>query len=366
MSETLRPARVVPPGRIIVRELEERGWSQQDLAVIMDRPEQMISEIVRAKKQITAETARQLGQALGTSADFWMNLESNYRLHLAEKELQESEIARRSRLFELAPVNELQKRGWLPQTGSLDALEVNLCDFLRIASVQDTPTLAANFRRSEQRGPEYRAGVSWVRRVERLAMTQPVSAYRREQLAGTIGEVLACSWLAQDVGRVPALLAGLGVHFVVVPHLPRTYLDGAALYLEDHPVVALTLRYNRVDTFWFTLLHELAHIVLGHPEVHLDQLYDQGERSNADQEDAANRQARAWLLDLEAFNHFVQQHRPRFSRASVLAFAQSQQRHPGIVLGQLMYCGEVSYRHMRDLLTPVAGFLEPWYDRPLS
>ena len=51
MNETIRPARAVAPGRIILRELEARGWSQQDLAAIMGRPEQMISEIIRAKKQ---------------------------------------------------------------------------------------------------------------------------------------------------------------------------------------------------------------------------------------------------------------------------------------------------------------------------
>lgn len=78
MNERREPARLVPPGRIIRRELEARGWRQKDLAQIMGRPEQAISEIVNSKKRITAETARELASAFGTSIDFWINLENHY------------------------------------------------------------------------------------------------------------------------------------------------------------------------------------------------------------------------------------------------------------------------------------------------
>jgi HTH-type transcriptional regulator/antitoxin HigA len=81
MPETIRPARAIAPGRIILRELEALGWNQQDLASIMGRPQQMISEIIRTKKQITPETARQLAKAFGTTPDFWLNLEMQYQLH---------------------------------------------------------------------------------------------------------------------------------------------------------------------------------------------------------------------------------------------------------------------------------------------
>lgn len=87
MDERRRPARVVAPGRVISTELEARGWDQKDLARIMDRPEQTISEIIRAKKQITPETAIELSEAFGTSPELWANLEANYRLHLPRSPL---------------------------------------------------------------------------------------------------------------------------------------------------------------------------------------------------------------------------------------------------------------------------------------
>ncbi len=76
------PAQAVSPGEIIAMELEERGWSQRDLAEIMGRPPQAISEIIRGTKQITPETAMELVQVFGTSAEIWMNLEANYRLQI--------------------------------------------------------------------------------------------------------------------------------------------------------------------------------------------------------------------------------------------------------------------------------------------
>ncbi len=83
--EGLRPARAVRPGIILQREIEARGWTQNDLADMIGRPQQTISEIVRGTEQITPETALELSEAFGTSPEFWMNLETNYRLSLSEQ-----------------------------------------------------------------------------------------------------------------------------------------------------------------------------------------------------------------------------------------------------------------------------------------
>jgi addiction module HigA family antidote len=84
MSQNPIPARVSSPGHILSRELDARGWTQKDLAEIMNCPPQAINEVIRGIKQITPEIAHDLSEALGTSPDFWANLESKYRLHLAK------------------------------------------------------------------------------------------------------------------------------------------------------------------------------------------------------------------------------------------------------------------------------------------
>ena len=88
-KENPRPFRPVSPGEILRDELEARGWSQKALAEKIARPHQAVNEIIRGRKQITAGTALALSAALGTSAEFWMNLESNYRLDIARRELRQ-------------------------------------------------------------------------------------------------------------------------------------------------------------------------------------------------------------------------------------------------------------------------------------
>ena len=171
--------------------------------------------------------------------------------------------------------------------------------------------------------------------------------------------------LVEDVTRVPATLARWGVRFVLLRHLPKTYLDGAAFWLAEGPVVALTLRYDRIDAFWFTLMHELAHLAEGRSEAYLDQLEDGGE-------DAPEPSPRRLLRGCRespgepvaagagSIRRFRYAHRPAFSRTGIEAFAASQGRHPGIVLGRLQREGIVPYRNLRGLLVKVSPALAGW------
>ena len=96
-----RPAEVFPPGEFLRDELEARGWSQGDFAEITGRPIQAINEILSGRRGITPEMARRLAAALGTSAEFWMNLQTAYDLSAVQHD--SSEVAHRARLYGLAP-----------------------------------------------------------------------------------------------------------------------------------------------------------------------------------------------------------------------------------------------------------------------
>lgn len=361
MSTNLQPARATPPGRIIRRELEARGWTQKDLADIMARPEQLISQIVNARKQVTPETALQLAAAFGTSADFWLNLENNYQIHKARQTHDASEIERKSRLYSLAPVSELLRRGWIIAEDNLESLEQAVCRFLGIADPQQTPRLAVNFHQSETYTPEVAAQIAWVKRVEQLAGTQTVADFDCARLEAALPELLAFAVAVEDVRQIPAFLQALGVHFVIVPHLEHTYLDGATFALNGHPVVALTLRHDRIDNFWFTLMHELAHIIAGHEGLYLDDLDQEAE---GQVEVAANRLAQGWLLDAAALEQFVAATKPYFAHQKIRDFAATQGRHPGIVVGRLHHDKILEYRHSRSFLEKVSPYLNSWIDLP--
>lgn len=364
MTQTLQPARVFPPGRVISEELEERDWTQKDLAEIMGRPAQTINEIVKGTKQITPETAIELSEAFGTSAEFWTNLETNYQLFLARQTKPDKPIARKSKIYEVAPIAEMIKLGWLQKNQSVDVLEQQVCDFFGISEIDETPQLAINLRCSQYRTPKAASQVTWARRVENLVKQQDIPLYNRAKLIQAIPELAKMSVLSTNVTLIPDFLMNLGVRFAIVPHLSKTYLDGGALHLDnriDQPVIALTLRYGRIDSFWFTLMHEIAHIVLEHEGNILDSLDD---GSTDDKEIEANQVASDWLIEPSVYERFLDGSQVKFSEESIIRFASEQYRHPGILIGRLHKESKIPYTHFKKHLVTIKNELQDWVDVP--
>lgn len=83
MAKKFKPAEVFPPGEYLRDELHARGWTQSDLAKVIGRPLQVVNEIVKGKKRITAETAKAIALAFGTSPELWLNMQMYYDLHTA-------------------------------------------------------------------------------------------------------------------------------------------------------------------------------------------------------------------------------------------------------------------------------------------
>ena len=362
MTQKLQPARVFPPGRVIGEELEARNWTQRDLAEIMGRPSQTINEIIKGTKQITPETALELSAAFGTSAEFWTNLETSYRLFVARKQNQDEPIARKSKIYDMAPIAEMMKLGWLTKTKSVDELEQQICTFFDVSQVDEQPKLALNFRYSQHREPNVNAQLAWAKRVENLARQQKVGIYDRQKLVRAIPKLVKLSVEPVNVVRVPEVLMGLGVRFVIVPHLSKTFLDVAALHLDDdmsRPVIALTLRYNRIDNFWFTLMHEIAHIVLEHEGLILDNL-DDGDVDEKERE--ANEMARDWLLAPSDYDRFIEETGSSFSDANIKNFAMKVMIHPGIIVGRLRKEEKVLYTKFGTHLVQIKNNLQDWID----
>lgn len=363
MTPNPLPARGSPPGRRLQDELDARGWTQQDLARVIARPPQMISEIVNAKKQITPETALELGEAFGTSADYWNKLEAEYQLSLAKEKPRDNSILKRSHLFGLAPIREITKNGWLKATADTDELERELCSFLEINSIYESPAIAVYFRQThlETHSPETRAQIAWVTRVRKLARKQSVGQFNPDRLEDVVNSLLRLTYEKEGVRRVPQLLKEAGIRFVVVPHLSKTYLDGAAFYLaEDKPVIVLTLRYDRVDNFWFVLLHELAHIYKGHQNVFVDKV----EGQDADEVEAeANAYSRDWLIPVEAYQSFIEKSFLGFNDDDILRFSMKIHRHPGIIVGRLQRDDLLPYSRGRHYLEKVKRHFTEIIDR---
>jgi HTH-type transcriptional regulator/antitoxin HigA len=346
------------PGEFIRDELEARGWTQEKLAQIMGRPESFLSQIVNGSKIITTQTAKELAAAFGTSAELWMNLESAYRLAIEEADA--SDVTRRAKIYEKAPVADMLRRKWITHCGTVESLTDEILRFQRVRSLDEWPQLVAAARKSDDNEDEAFIGqVAWLCRVRQLSEKLSAAHFSASKIDAHQGELHALTTSEHELRKVPSILARMGIRLVIVEHLPRTRIDGYTLWLDDNtPVIALSLRYGRIDWFWFTLIHELIHVRHGdRPLIDNDLVGRSHSDATSEIEIRANKEASEWLVPCEIMDSFVARTRPRYYKQKIIQFANLHQIHPGIVVGQLQRRKEIDYRNDREMLVDVRGIV---------
>jgi len=342
-----------PPGEFIRAELEKRGWGQAELAKVIGRPLPTVNEIIQGKRAILPEMAVALGAAFGTGALVWLQRESAYRLSLVEQN--DPETHARARLYGLAPVKDMERRGWIAPTRRARELDAELCRFFRVASLEEAPRLEASARQPGSAEEFTAAQRAWLFRAAQLAATVPARPFEPGRFEAGLSGLRALAGAADGVPRVPGALAELGVRFVVVEPLPRTRLDGAAFWLrEDQPTIALSLRYDRIDWFWHTLAHELSHVRHGDRRSLDANLVGESRVEPAGEVEArAEREGAAFLIPPERLRSFILRTRPFYAKEKLVGFARRHAVHPGIVSGQLQHLKELGWDAHRDLLVKV-------------
>jgi len=352
------PAEVFPPGEFIQDELDERGWTQADLAQIMGRPVSVVNLIIAGKRGVTAETACELASAFGTSPEFWLNLENAHKL--SKVDAPQDEIRKRAALFESAPVTEMQRRGWINKVDNTVDLKRELDEFYADYDLEEFKMAA---RASTEQGEVTAEQIAWCVRALKLAKNIPVKPYAENKVAPCIANLRTLAAYPEEVRKVPRVLAEAGIRLVIVEHLPRTKIDGAALWLRNDwkdPVIVLSVRYDRIDWFWHTLGHEISHIRNKDACAVIDNnLVGEEGRSEAipDIEKRANAEAAEMLIPKEKLDSFIVRKRPYFSKELIIQFAHSVRIHPGIVAGQLQHRKEIKYSANREMLVKIRDIL---------
>jgi HTH-type transcriptional regulator / antitoxin HigA len=363
MCPETQPAEVFAPGDFLREELEARGWTQQTFAEILGRPAQAISEIINAKKQITPETAIEIGKALGTSPELWLGLEASYRLSLHDE--QEDGVEQRAELYSILPLNEMRKKSWLTTARDAAPQETRqeVLRFLGVNSLSEARKMKIAARRSSEEPAAQTGQLAWACRVRNLAAGIPRKPYTTSGLRAAIRDLIALARTPEGVLDVPQFLAARGVALVFVPHLGGTKIDGAALWENNRPIIGLSLRYPRIDYFWFTLLHEVAHVVIGHHgrRDFIDDDVLQGVADtelDAPEEREANRLAGDWLVPPRKLEEFRNQNPTTISAGAIRDFSDELGIHPGILVGRLQYQGWLGYQAHRKFLVNVREVLD--------
>lgn len=352
-TTTRRPAEVFHPGEFLREELEERGWTQSDLAEILGRPLRLVNEIIMGKRGISPETAAGLAAALGTSPELWMNLDSAYQLWTMRDTNQDS-VARRARLYQIGPIKDMVRRGWIEPSDNVAVLEKRVLDFFEMKSLDEEPRFAVAARKATiETSPTQKA---WLFRAKQIARAVHAAPYQPAKLDEALAELRRFLLAPQETRHVPRVLAKAGVRMVIVEPLSGSKIDGACFWLDDAPVVAMSLRFDRIDNFWFVLEHELGHVKHRHKgSVDTDLMAAAGGDGDGrpPEEQVADQFATQQLVPPDKLEGFIDRVRPLYSATKIEGFARLNGVHPGIVVGQLQHRGEVQYSSFRNLLAPV-------------
>lgn len=341
------PAEVFPPGSYIEEELDARGWPQVELAGIMGRSPKEIHDLITGKRPITPNIAEELGAALGPDGAYWWNLESAWRRwHAAQPP---DRIARLSFLHQLAPIPEMGRRHWLELSDSVDILEKRVMRYFGIPTLNDPIKLSFAARRPT-RGDVSPAQRAWFFRAKELAPAVQAKPFSQRSFERGLLELKSLLLSTPEVRRVPRVLSDAGIRFLVLEQLPKTKIDGAAFWLGKSPVIALSLRYDRIDHFWYTLAHELGHIKDGHEELDADIFGEGAKLTDDDAEKQADSFAQEFLVKQSDLEVFIMRTAPLYGKPDILTFAHMMRVHPGIVVGQLQHRKEIEWNTFRPML----------------
>jgi len=342
------PQSVAHPGEIIVDYLESRQWSQRDLARRSGLTPKTISEICSGKASVSPPTALNLEKVFGRPAHFWLNLQRRFDEAAAR---QEAETASQHWKDWVArfPLKELAKYKLLKLEEDPSTRAHSLLAFLGVSSPESWKTVwdASNvaYRQTRHLHANVEAISAWVRATEVLASRISVEEFDETKLRISLSKLRSLSLRPADKIMEPIenICGAAGVAVVWVPAFKNTGISGCARWLSDNKaLVGLSLRYKTDDQLWFTLFHELGHIlmhkkrrgfILDNADTDLsDKVIDPEMRK---EEEEANRFAADSLIPPSQLAKFIRL--GNFGDKAIEQFAIAIGIGPGLVVGRLQH-----------------------------
>lgn len=332
-----------PPGATIKEQINDREMSQKEFAARMDMSEKHISKLINGEVQLTPEVAVRLEVVLGVPAKFWNNLEAIYREKLIKVEAENAMEADEA-LAKQLPYNEMAKFGWVPETRESKEKVINLRRYFEVVELsllENTQITRIACRRLAVTEKGDFALMAWAQKAKLEARNIQTAPINIKGLINAIPQIREMTVMKPKdfCPKIKSVLADCGIALVFLPHLKGSFLQGASFMDGGKIVVGLTARGKDADKFWFSLFHELAHIILGHT----------GQVNGTTEEDelGADAWARDTLIPMEVFDDF--RDKSNYSATSICKFAKQQGIAPGIVVGRLQNEGCIKHSMLNDL-----------------
>jgi HTH-type transcriptional regulator/antitoxin HigA len=328
--------------------MEQQGLRQKDIADLLGGKNRA-SEILSHKRPLTLQMIRALHERLSIPSE--LLIREPGASYGAAEDVRPTDV----------PLALLVKRGWVDATSTAEEL---LARFLAPAASPVLLKQVATFGASARTNPRH--VWLWLARVREVAESRPSvqRRYHPETLNEELLKFIArLSWMEHGPRLAVEFLEERGVTVVVEPHLPSTHLDGAALLSRGGaPVIGLTIRHDRLDNFWFTLMHELVHAWKhlnrdGRSAIADENIERTGEREAV--EDEANTLAAGIFIPPAVWKRSEVARRP--TAESIAALARVLQISPAIIAGRVrhelgkfsVFTGMVGHRSVRKLFPEV-------------
>ncbi|MEP1152197.1 MAG: helix-turn-helix domain-containing protein [Balneola sp.] len=346
----VKPSKNIGPGEHIQELMELRDWTQQDLSDVLGVSTKHVNKLLKNEQSLTLNMAKLLGEAFKLSPEFWINLDTRYRLRLEEENEEDKDVDLRSKIYHYMPINEMARKGWINKPDSTDELEELVCDFWKTKSIDFnlmSQGANLNFRKSEAyEGFNKFAANCWYQMAKNKASEKKVPEYNKMKLTNFANELH--SYTNAKKGAIEAIksLNEAGVKFLILSHLQRTYIDGASFIANGSPVIVYTARYKRNDNFWFTFAHEIAH-VLKHLKKEGDYVLDEikKEESKSKKEQEADDFASDVLRHNEILA-FFDNDLTYITQEQIEECSKELDVDTGIIMGALAYHKQISYKYL--------------------
>ena len=361
------PDWVSPPGETILDLLTERDWTQAQLAQRLGYTTKHVSLLMNGKAPITEETALKLEKVLGSTANFWLQREAQYRAHLAHQE-EKARLHSWTPWLEQLPVRDLMQQNVIP-TYRLDGknkphIVKDLLHFFGVASPEEWEKyygqMEVAFRRTRQNQSDVGAISAWLRLGEIEAERRDCPKYDKSRFLRAIQEIRKLTILSPEefVPKIVHLCHEAGVVCVFVPAISRANVSGVTRWFNPHKaLIQLSLYGKSNDRFWFTFFHEAAHILLHDKKaIFLDEW--NGSRGEVSRQE---KEADEWARDFLIPSQYESELPGLKARGKVKDFADEIGIHPGIVVGRLQHELIIQQNWMNDLKDNLEAGLDSFH-----
>ncbi|HNZ50612.1 MAG TPA: HigA family addiction module antitoxin [Bacilli bacterium] len=328
------------PGYYVKEYIDEMGLTQEDFANRLGTTPKNISYIVRGEQSISVDIANKLSRMMGTSIKYWLNLQTEYDSLIVEFN-QEKELEAEKEVFKHIKYSYFRDNFALPDIPKKINEQIkNVREFLNVSSltVFKKTDMYVNFRRpalEQSEASMIRANIM-VQIATNLSLKKnDFPKYDKNKFLQSIDYALTLTKKHDEFyGLIKNSFAEAGVDLIVLPNISGSKINGATKKLINHVMLMVNDRNNNSDSFWFTLFHEIGHIINGDFGISF-------ENELGDEEEKANFYAENALIPQDEYHRFIEAN--DFSIEKIVQFANSINRDSSIVLGRLQKDGFIIY-----------------------